>query len=181
MEVARLLKERGALLFGEFTLTSGKKGNYYVNIKKAYTDPAVLETIGESVAKHVSGDRLAGVALGAIPILVAVSLRTGKPFSMIRKEDRQHGTAARIEGDVAPGEVVDIIEDVTTTGGSVLSAVRTIRDLGGRVERVIVVVDRGEGASEALRNEGVELLCVIGPEELKRMLSEESYEKRGPL
>lgn len=176
MSLAEKLVERGAILFGEFTLTSGRKSDYYVNIKKAYTDPGVLSQIAEAVAGSVSGDRVAGVALGAIPIVVAVSLRTGKPFSMIRKEERSHGTAAAIEGAIAEGERVDILEDVTTTGGSVLQAAAAVRGAGGIVDNVVTVVDRGEGASEALAREGIRLHAVVTPSDLKEML--EKYRKR---
>lgn len=177
MGLSELLREKGALLFGNFTLTSGRKSAYYVNIKRAYTDPHVLDQIAAAVAEHVTAGRIAGVALGAIPIVVAVALRTGKPFSMIRKEDRHHGTSARIEGDIAAGETVDLIEDVTTTGGSVVAAVKTIRAAGGRVDRVIVVVDRGEGAGAALSAEGVDLKAVISSTDLGSMLSEANARK----
>jgi orotate phosphoribosyltransferase len=178
MEIAEKLKERGALMFGEFTLTSGKRSSYYVNIKKAYTDPSILREIAEGMAQFATGDRLAGVALGAIPIVVATSLRTGKPFAMIRKEDRQHGTAVKIEGEIAAGEVVDVLEDVTTTGGSVISAVAALRSAGGVVKRVIAVVDRGEGAAEALEREGVSLKSLVSHDDLRRMLSESTVENR---
>ncbi len=178
MELGEILKEKGALMFGDFTLTSGKKSSYYVNIKKAYTDPSVLRSIGEAMAKHVRGSRVAGVALGAIPIVVAVSLITGKNFSMLRKEERQHGTAARIEGEIGRGEVVDILEDVTTTGGSVVAAIHAVREAGGRVERVIVVVDRGEGAAEALEKEGVQLLPMVTASDLGEMLARSGRGKK---
>lgn len=178
MSLEKLLKERGALMFGDFTLTSGKKSSYYVNIKKAYTEPAVLARIAEEMAMLVNGQRVAGVALGAIPILVAVSLRKGVPFSMIRKESKEHGTGAKIEGDIVAGETVDIVEDVTTTGGSVLSAVKLIRESGGQVESVIVVVDRGEGAAEMLEKEGIALRPLIDSADLQRMLEESAGEKK---
>ncbi len=179
MELGEMLKEKGALMFGDFTLTSGKKSSYYVNIKKAYTDPSVLRSIGEAMAKQVRGNRVAGVALGAIPIVVAVSLITGKNFSMLRKEERQHGTAARIEGEIGKGEVVDILEDVTTTGGSVVAAIHAVREAGGRVDRVIVVVDRGEGAAEALEKEGVQLLPMVTASDLGEMLARSRQAKKG--
>ena len=178
MELGEILKEKGALMFGDFTLTSGKKSSYYVNIKKAYTDPSVLRSIGEAMATQVRGSRVAGVALGAIPIVVAVSLITGKNFSMLRKEERQHGTGARIEGEIGKGEVVDILEDVTTTGGSVVAAIHAVREAGGRVERVIVVVDRGEGAAEALEKEGVQLLPMVTASDLGEMLARSGRGKK---
>ena len=155
-------------MFGEFELTSGKKSGYYVDIKKAYTDPSVLRAIASEMARHVAGSRVAGMELGAIPIVVAVALETWKPFSMIRKEQREHGTRSMIEGAISPGEVVDVVEDVSTTGGSILKSVNRIREAGGRVERAIVVVDRGEGAAEALEKEGVALIAMVNAGMLAR-------------
>lgn len=160
--IGELLVERGAVVFGDFTLTSGKKSSYYVNVKKAYTEPAVLSVLADAMSSHVKAQRVAGVALGAIPLLIAVSLKTRRPFVMIRKEDREHGTRSSIEGEMRKGEEVDIIEDVTTTGGSVLSAARMLRGSGAVVRRVIAVVDRGEGAAEMLAHEGIELIALVG-------------------
>jgi orotate phosphoribosyltransferase len=166
MELMHKLIEAGALMFGEFRLTSGATSSYYVNIKKAYTQPAVLRMIAEAMAPHVHGSRVAGMELGAIPIVVAVSLQTGKPFSMIRKESREHGTKSLIEGEIAGGETVDILEDVSTTGSSILKSARLVREAGGRVESAIVVVDRGEGAEELLMSEGIRLVPLIDAQTL---------------
>ncbi|MBX8635768.1 MAG: orotate phosphoribosyltransferase [Thermoplasmata archaeon] len=155
-------------MFGDFELTSGRRSSYYVNIKKAYTDPAILRAIASEMAPHVAGSRVAGMELGAIPIVVAVSLETGKPFSMIRKEQREHGTRNMIEGAIKPGETVDIVEDVSTTGGSILKSVKWVVEAGGRVERAIVVVDRGEGAADALRREGIALISLVNAEALSK-------------
>ncbi|MCL4318172.1 MAG: orotate phosphoribosyltransferase [Candidatus Thermoplasmatota archaeon] len=166
MELMQKLIESGALMFGEFRLTSGATSSYYVNIKKAYTQPAVLRMIAGAMAPHVQGSRVAGMELGAIPIVVAVSLETGKPFSMIRKEGREHGTKNLIEGEIAAGETVDILEDVSTTGRSILKSADQVRDAGGRVERAIVVVDRGEGAEELLKAERIRLVPLIDAQTL---------------
>lgn len=162
-----MLVESGALMFGEFRLTSGKKSSYYINIKKAYTEPVVLKGIAREMARHVKAHRVAGMELGAIPIVVAVALETGKPFSMIRKEGREHGTGKLIEGDIQGGETVDIIEDVSTTGGSIIKSAHAVRQAGGSVERAIVVVDRGEGAENLLRAEGIELVSLVSAEQLR--------------
>ena len=158
----------GAVMFGDFELTSGKRSKYYVNIKKAYTNPSILRAIAKGMATHVTGDRIAGMELGAIPIVVAVSLETGKPFSMIRKGQREHGTRSMIEGEITRGETVDIVEDVSTTGGSILKSVRWVREAGGTVNRAIVVVDRGEGAAELLQNDGVTLTALVNSEMLTK-------------
>src|SRR4030066_249731 len=106
---------------GEFILASGKKSNYFVNIKRASTDPRVLREIGREMAKHVGDEqKIAGMALGAVPLAVAGALETNKPFVMVRKEPKDHGTKELIEGEVAPGERFVIVEDVDTTGAPTL-------------------------------------------------------------
>lgn len=146
---------------GEFTLTSGKKSSYYIDIKKAYTDPAVLKEIVRGMKRIIGSekfDRIAGLELGAVPLATALSLNTGIPFIIIRKEDRRHGTTSRIEGNLRKGEHVIVVEDVATTGGSLLSAVDAVREENCICEKAIVVVDRLEGAGKALKKKGVELI-----------------------
>ncbi len=165
-----MLKEKliecGAVRFGDFVLTSGKRSSYYVDIKKASTRVDILKIIAQELAKHVRGELLAGVELGAVPLTVATALETGKDYLIIRKESRTHGTKKLIEGDFKEGLTVDIIEDVVTTGGSVLRAVKLLRNAGLKVERVICVVDRQEGGRENLEREGVELISLITASEL---------------
>jgi len=86
-----------ALMYGDFTLASGKKSEYYIDIKKASTDPYVLETIADEMAREVQMrglevDKIAGVVLGSIPLAVALSLRTKIPYIMVRREKKDHGT-----------------------------------------------------------------------------------------
>src|SRR5688572_12760874 len=110
----------GAVKFGDFTLTSGKKSKYYVDVKQATTVPRILKQIADAIGQKVGGaEVLAGVELGAVPILVAVALVTNKPYAIIRKGERTHGTGKKIEGQPVKGKRVLIIEDVTTTGSSV--------------------------------------------------------------
>jgi orotate phosphoribosyltransferase len=164
-----LLEKYEAIKYGEFTLTSGKKSHYYVNVKLAYTDPHVLRTIAQEMGKFTKGyDRVAGMELGAVPIAVAVSMETGLPFLMIRKTAREHGTRSRIEGTMKPGDKVIVVEDVATTGGSLVQSVEAIRESGGIVDTAVVVVDREEGGEQALSAMGVRLLSCIKASQLKK-------------
>ncbi len=139
----------GALRFGDFTLTSGAKSRYYVDIKRASSDPAILKRITEGFMVHnVEADKVAGVELGAVPLIVAYSLNKGIPFIIIRKGDREHGTKKRIEGDIVPGERILLLEDVVTSGGSVIKAVDELESAGAKVVRIISVVDREEGGTD---------------------------------
>ena len=160
-----LLKENGVFLKGDFTLSSGKKSDYYINMKKAITDPEILSTIAKLITKSISEDnidKVAGPALGAVPIATAVSLESEIPLLMIRKEKKGYGTSKLIEGELNEGDDVIVVEDVTTTGGSLLKA---IQDNGCSVKRAFVVVDRQEGAIEAFDSEGVKLEPLITVDE----------------
>ena len=163
-----LLKENGVFLKGDFTLSSGKKSDYYINMKKAITDPEILSTIAKLITKSISEDnidKVAGPALGAVPIATAVSLESEIPLLMIRKEKKGYGTSKLIEGELNEGDDVIVVEDVTTTGGSLLKAIKAIQDNGGSVKRAFVVVDRQEGAIEAFDSEGVKLEPLITVDE----------------
>lgn len=161
MLLKNMLIECNAIQFGEFTLTSGKKSNYYIDIKRASTNPAILKEIAMGMAPHIDGDRIAGMELGAVPIAAAVALETGKPFVIIRKGKREHGTGNQIEGELNKGERVVVVEDVATTGGSVVKSIEILRSAGAVVEKVVVVVDREEGARENLEPLGVELVALV--------------------
>ena len=160
------LIECGAVRFGEFTLASGKKSSYYVDIKKASTKHEILDLMGEMLASHIRGDLIAGVELGAVPLAAITAVKAKKDYLIIRKEKKGYGTSKLIEGDYEEGMTVDIVEDVVTTGGSVLRAIRILRENGLVVNRVICVVDREEGGRENLEREGVELISLITASEL---------------
>ncbi|MGB9636657.1 MAG: orotate phosphoribosyltransferase [Thermoplasmata archaeon] len=167
-ELIAMLKDCKALKFGKFKLTSGKESNYYVDIKLAITKPEILDKIGEMIAALVSTEKLiAGMELGAVPIVVAVSLKTSKPFLIIRKNHREHGTMKQIEGEFSAGDEVFLVEDVCTTGGTLLKSVEILRNAGCVVKRATVVVDREEGGREALASCGVELFSLLKASELK--------------
>ncbi len=162
----QLLKELKVVQSGEFILTSGKKSNYFVNIKRASTNPQVLREIGKAIAPHVDNAKIAGMALGAVPLAVAVALETNRPFVMVRKEAKDHGTRDLIEGEVIPGEKFIIVEDVATTGGSTMKVVTALREKGANVSKAVVVVDREEGAREMLQEHGIELISLFTAKDL---------------
>jgi len=139
-----------AVKFGDFTLTSGKKSKFYVDMKLASTDPEILGLIAKEFSKHISDeiDFIAGMELGAVPLAVALSLETGLPYSMIRKSAREHGTGSRIEGP-SQGKAI-LVDDVATTGGSNIESIKSLIDENVEVLQVMVVVDREEGAAEKI-------------------------------
>ena len=164
----KILKENHVFEQGDFTLASGKKSNYYVNMKKAITNPEILSTIAKLITEKIENDgidKVAGPALGAVPIATAVSLESQIPLLMIRKEKKGYGTSKLIEGELNQDDDVIVVEDVTTTGGSLLKAIKAIQNNGGIVKRAFVVVDREEGALESFESEGVKLEPLISVSE----------------
>ncbi len=154
---------------GRFTLASGRESDIYVNLKPTMMDPQGAALIAAGVLEAIASeppDYLGGVAVGAIPVLGAVAALSwlrGRPVRavFVRLTVKDHGTREAVEG-LAPGESLDgqtltILEDTTTTGSSILKAVEAVRALGGVVERALVIVDRQEGAAEALALAGVRL------------------------
>jgi orotate phosphoribosyltransferase len=167
-EIARLLIDAGAVRFGEFTLASGEKSDIYIDVKKAWPDPHRLTTLAHALAARAGNEeRLAGMELGAVPLVVAVALQTGRPYVVLRKAPKEHGTRQAYEGEIPPGSRVLLIEDVTTTGGSTLRSVEIVRAAGGIVDRVVVVLDREAGAVERLAAVGVRLEPLLTFSELR--------------
>lgn len=161
------LKECGAIKFGRFVLTSGAISEYYIDVKKASTEPKILKLIAQEMSLHTKGyDLLAGMELGAVPLVVALSLETGIPYVIIRKEKREHGTGKQIEGGDVKGKSVLIIEDVTTSGGSVIKTVQILRENNAEVEKALVVVDRESGTQEKLQKLEVEFIPLVRVSEI---------------
>ena len=166
--IARMLLDCGAVRFGRFTLASGQESDVYVDVKRAWTDPRRLTLLAEALAASVGPvDRLAGMELGAVPLVVATALRTGHPYVVVRKAAKEHGTRQRWEGDLAAGMRVLLIEDVATTGGSAAESIEVLRGAGAVVDRALVVVDREMGASARLASLGVGLSALTTLSELR--------------
>ena len=164
----QILKDNHVFEEGDFTLASGKKSNYYVNMKKAITNPEILSTIAKLITEKIKDDnidKIAGPALGAVPIATAVSLESEIPLLMIRKEKKGYGTSKLIEGELVEGDDVIVVEDVTTTGGSLLKAIKAINDNGCNVRRAFVCVDREEGAIESFNDANIQLEPLISVSE----------------
>lgn len=163
-ELIKLLKDNKVVKYGEFTLSSGKKSDYYVDMKRAITDPKILSKIAEIITEKLEDeeiDKVAGPALGAIPIVTAVSIKSSTPMLMIRKEKKGYGTSELIEGDLNTEDKVVVMEDVTTTGNSLIKAIKAVSTNGGIVNKAFVVVDREEGAIENLEKIGVVLEALV--------------------
>jgi orotate phosphoribosyltransferase len=145
-----------ALLRGDFTLRSGRKSRYYLDKYLFETQPDILRALGERLAQHVTPeiDRVAGPELGGVPLATATAIATGKPMVLIRNQKKDYGTAKQFEGKLDPGETVLITEDIATTGGQSIEAAKMLTELGVKVAKIVVVIDRQEGAREAIESAG---------------------------
>lgn len=183
-KIAEGLYQTGAIIFKEVKLTSGKKSPYYVNVKETISYPKIFHNIVSGIWKKIEGiqpDKITAVPTGGLPFTGAITDKEGIPMTYIREEQRDHGPEDRVEGEIKEGELVAILDDVSSTGGSLLYAVEKVRQTGGKVKDTIVVVDRNQGAAENLKEEGVDLHYVINTlrviEHLRQegMISEEEY------
>ena len=160
-ELADALR-RHAYLEGDFVLRSGRRSRYYLDKYRFETRPELLEALGARIAQKVAeaepqAGRLAGPELGAVALAAAASLSSRLPFLIVRKEAKEYGTANRLEGDFAEGDRVCLIEDVVTSGGAAVEAVRALREAGLECRTAVCVVDREEGGVDALARVGVRL------------------------
>ena len=165
-ELFELLKKH-SYKKGEFTLSSGKKSEHYLNCKPITLTGRGLTLTSLLMLKEVETNVVAGLTLGADPLVCGVSLLSALDGRLInalivRKEPKGHGTEAWIEGLLPPKDVkVTVLEDVVTTGGSSIKAVEKLRDAGYIVEKVVALVDRQEGVEEAMKEAGVELVSIF--------------------
>jgi len=166
-ELIKLLKDCEAIRFGRFVLTSGAVSDYYIDIKKASTNPKILQKIAEMMSEYAKGyDLIAGMELGAVPLVTALSLQTNIPFVIIRKEKKEHGTVKQIEGYDVKDKRVLVFEDVTTSGNSVVKTINIIRQNYGIVDEVLVVVDRESGAEKKLLDLDVSFIPILSVSEI---------------
>ncbi|WP_048068288.1 orotate phosphoribosyltransferase [Methanoregula boonei] len=163
--IADLLVRYKAIEFGDFTLASGAKSRYYVDVKTAVTHPEFLAAIAQEIAKRYEFDVVAGVAVGGVPLAVATALAAKKPFAIIRAEEKDHGKKNPIIGEVS-GKNVLLVEDVTTSGGSALYGIAMLRTAGARADRVVTVVDREQGAESLLKEQDAHLMALVRVSEI---------------
>ncbi len=156
----QMLMEEKAVKKGEFTLTSGKKSEYYADIKDACSRPEILGEIVNELKQSIEPKVVGGVELGAVPIVVSLAFDLKIPYIIVRKEST-HGMKKLLIGHPESKPEVTLIEDVVTTGGSLLKAVKLLRENGCTVKEAITVIDREEGGSELLAHNGVTLRSLL--------------------
>ena len=157
-ELAQEIKA-AAYLEGDFVLSSGKRSKYYLDKWRFETDPRLLGEIARAMAGRLPSpppDRIAGVELGGVPLAVALSLETGIPYVIVRRQAKEYGTARQIEGVMHAGETVVLVEDVLTTARQAITAAERLTEEGMHVAGIIYVIDREEGADSNIKQAGFE-------------------------
>ena len=170
--------ERGALKYGQFTLTSGKRSSYYFDGRLLSLDPEGSRLISEAllpVLRAATVEAVGGLTLGADPIVSAIALAShlhgeNIPAFIVRKETKTHGTGQGIEGPLVPGSRVAIIDDVCTTGGSLFQAIEAAEEVGCTVVKVAAILDRKEGGSDELVRRGYDFCALLSVDDEGRIV-----------
>tara|TARA_R110000868_G_scaffold199758_2_gene446588 strand:+ start:132111 stop:132659 length:549 start_codon:yes stop_codon:yes gene_type:complete len=162
---------KDAVFHGDFTLTSGKKASYYIDLRKVSLDGRVAPLIGQVMVDLIADipnvDAVGGLTMGADPIAAAVlhqGAAQGRPYDafVVRKEPKDHGRGRQVEGPELAGKRVVVLEDTSTTGGSPLKAIEALLKVGAEIAAVAVVVDRDTGAKEVIEAAGYPYYAAIG-------------------
>ena len=167
-----LLKER-AFRRGRILLASGRESDFYFDMKPAMLDPEGVALMVELILRELEGikaDCVGGIEMGAVPLIAPVAMKSrafGRHLQgfFVRKTVKDHGTKKRVDGADIAGKTVVILEDVTTTGGSAMDAVKAVQEAGAKVALVLAILDRGEGAAELYAKAGIPFTSLFRAEE----------------
>jgi uridine monophosphate synthetase len=185
-QLAAALVESQCVRFGSFTLKSGIQSPIYLDLRRLISNPATLKLAARAYTGVLSGlqfDRLAGLPYAALPIGTAVSLEMNRPLIYPRREVKDYGTKAAIEGDYAAGETIAVLDDLATTGDTKIEAIQKLEGAGLTVRDIVVLIDREQGAKETLAAAGYTLHAVTTLRELlelwreARAVSEAQYQE----
>ncbi len=179
IEICKILNKIGALQFGTFKLTSGRISPYYIDLRIVPSFPDAFQKICEFyvdfIKKEIESknfERITGIPVAGIPFASIIAYHLKKPFIYIRKGVRLHGRQRRIEGIIAPGNRVLLVDDLITTGISLRNAAKAIRAEGGVVTDAVVLLDREEGGKEKLEKSGIKLHAMLNVGEIAERLYE---------
>jgi uridine monophosphate synthetase len=157
------LIRNNALKIGDYILRSGKKSPYYVDLRQTISDPISMDWISNSLARIVINeigesktDKILGVPTAGVPFATIISQKLAKPMLYYRRERKEHGVRKKIEGDMQRNERIVMVDDLITTGQSVIDAANAARDQGGVVHELVVLLDREQGGKENLRAQRIE-------------------------
>jgi len=163
-DFATFLHQKGAIMYGDFTLSSGKKSSYYVDLRLASSYPHIFRKMIKQLQKLISDeigydnfDTLASVPTGGLVVASALAFETLKPLIYVRNKPKEYGTSKSIEGFTNEGMKVVMIDDVATTGGSVSNGIKILKEAGLAISDAYVIINRLEGAESQLKSQGVKL------------------------
>ena len=165
-----IVRER-ALVRGDFTLASGAKSTFYFDLRRVTLWPEGAYLVGKRVFELIEGvDAVGGMSLGADPIVATVAVVShteGRPIPafIVRREPKRHGTQQYIEGELPRGSRVAIVDDVITTGGSILRSIEEVEKEGCRVVKVVAILDRQQGGSDELKRRGYDFTALLVADE----------------
>ena len=180
-EFSTFLYEKKIIQFGDFTLASGKKSSYYVDLRLVPSYPhefrKMVKYLQNEIMKDVgleNFDSLVSVPTGGLVIASALAIETVKPLIYVRSKPKDYGTSKSIEGKIHDGLKVVMIDDVATTGGSVVNGIKALKEANVEVKDAYVIVNRMEGADEALKEQGVTLHTIADVMQITKALHEEN-------
>jgi uridine monophosphate synthetase len=168
-QLAQDLVDSQCVRFGQFKLKSGITSPIYLDLRRLVTHPQILRRVAVAYAatlKTLEFDRLAGIPYAALPIATAIALEIDRPLIYPRREAKDYGTKATIEGDYQAGETIVVIDDLATTGGSKIEAIQKLEEAGLKVRDIVVLIDRGQGAGPMLAEAGYQLHAVVNLQDL---------------
>ena len=179
-EFSAFLYEKKIIRFGDFTLASGKKSPYYIDLRLVPSYPIYYRKMIKGLQNIIAEDvgfesfhSLVSVPTGGLVVAASLAIEIVKPIIYVRKEAKEHGTGKAVEGVTCQDMKLLMIEDVVTSGGSVINAIKSIKDEKMQVTDAYAVVDRMEGATEALQNEGVKLHSLLTIKQIAESLFEQ--------
>ncbi|MBS3927022.1 MAG: orotate phosphoribosyltransferase [Nitrosarchaeum sp.] len=179
-EFSTFLMQKEIIKFGDFTLASGKKSSYYVDLRLVPSYPHQFRTMVKKLQNNIaedigldSFDSLVSVPTGGLIIASALAIEIVKPLIYVRSKPKDYGTTKSVEGQIRKGMRVVMIDDVATTGGSVVNAIKSLKDANITIEDAYVIVNRMEGADEALKELGVKLHSLTNVMQITQALHEQ--------
>lgn len=179
-EFAVFLHQNGIIKFGDFTLASGKKSSYYVDLRLVPSYPIEFRKMVKYLENEISQDigldnfdSIVSVPTGGLVIASALAIETVKPLIYVRSKPKDYGTSKTVEGKIHDNMKVVMIDDVATTGGSVVNAIKSLKEANITVKDAYVIVNRMEGADEALLEFGVKMHSILNILQITETLFEE--------
>ena len=173
------LYNHGFILFGDYTLSSGLKSPYYIDLRLAFSVPHILRKVAflyrHEAYRCCKFDGVAGIEMGSIPIAGILAYTMDVPMVYVRKSAKEYATKKFVEGIVNKGDKILILEDVSTTGSSIIHAVEKLREVGAEVDKAIVFIDREQGAEENLKEVGVDLIPIYRVSQIMDLLYDRNY------